>query len=229
MRAICPIFVLALMATAAERPPLDIVLLLEDSQGVSGYVQRTDLQALRPGDRVAVMVFAKKTRLRLPLSGDFRKVQRAVLGPRSYSSIRAGFRTGAPGKAPMRLWDALIDACAAFGDKPDPARRRAIVVLFGDENASSKATFEGARRAVIAARAAVSAAAVAKREPIFGRERNVQTPPTTRGGAPVSTRLGPVPDATLEGMKNLAVDTRGSVMREDWDLSKLIEQVRNQR
>jgi hypothetical protein len=215
-------FLFPLIALAADGPPVDLVLLLQDS--ANAYAQRTDLQALQAGDRVAVMTFGGKATLRLPLSGDHAKAAKIIRAPRN----RFGLRLGAgPGENRTALWDAVTDACDVFADAPDPARRRVIIVLFTDEDKSPHTNFDTVRKALTKAGATLSASVVPREEQLRANDRAAQTPPITGpAGKPIETRRRALPEATIQSVQKLAAETHGSVILEDWDLTTLLHQIR---
>jgi hypothetical protein len=216
------VFFLAVVAFAADGPPVDLILLLQDS--ANAHAQRTDLQALQAGDRVAVMTFGGKATLRLPLSRDHVKAAKLIRAPRN----RFGLRLGAgPGENRTALWDALTDACDVFADAPDPARRRVIIVLFTDEDRSPHTNFETVRKALTKAGATLSASVVPREEQVSPNDRAAQTPPITGpAGKPIETRRRALPEATVQAVQKLAAETHGSVLLEEWDLTTLLHQIR---
>jgi hypothetical protein len=216
------ILLLPIVASYASGAPIDLVLVLQDSANV--YAQRTDLQALNSGDRIAVMTFSKKATLRVPLTGDHAKAGKVARAPRGRFGIRLG---EGPGDKTAALWDAITDACAVFADAPDPSRRRAIVVLFTDEDKSPHTNIETVRRALEKAGASLSAAVVAREEQLRLDDRNAQTPPISGpAGKPVETRRRALPEATAKAVEKLATETKGSVIREEWDLTSLLQHIR---
>jgi len=215
------VFLLPMVAFSADGPPLDVVLLLQDSANI--YAQRTDFQAFRSSDRIAVMTFGSKATLRQPLTGDQAKAAKIARAPRGRFGIRLG---AGPGERTGALWDAITDACALFADAPDPSRRRAIVVLFTDEDRSPHTNFEDVRKALNKAGATLSAAVVAREEQLRAPERDAQTPPVTGpAGKPIETRRRSLPEATIKAVEKLAAETKGSVLKEEWDLTTLIEEL----
>ncbi len=120
-----------------------------------------------------------------------------------------------------------MEACKLFGGRADHFRRGAIVALFAGEDESSKATAEDVRRALISAHLTLSAAGVAAERPVFGAERQAQTPPAIGpSGPPVTMKRRPLPDRTLDAIRRLAAATHGSVASGEWNLTRLIEQAR---
>lgn len=215
---------LPVLALCADGPPMDVVLLLQDSANI--YAQRTDLQAFRPDDRIAVMTFGNKATLRLPLTADHAKVAKIARAPRGRFGIRLG---AGPAERTGALWDAITDACALFADAPDGSRRRAIVVLFTDEDRSPHTNVEAVRKALRKAGATLSGAVVAREEQLRPSERDAQTPPVTGpSGRPIETRRRALPDATAQAVEKLAAETKGTLLREEWGLPAIVRYIRTQ-
>ena len=211
-----PVLVFAMAPLCAD--PLDVILLAQDSPSTGLPLWRTDFSALRPDDRIGLITFAKAALTRVPLTEDRQEFAGAV------RSVIFHPNPNRSGQA--HLWDALEYACALFPDS-GVGRKRVVILLFADPDNSSPATFESAGRGLIHTRATLSAAVVVKREPISPRDRQLQTPPMVGpSNVPVIEKTLMIPEATLAGIEKLAARTHGSVLREEWDLTKLIEQLR---
>ena len=214
--AICP-----LLADGPDRPPLDVILLVQDSRHTYLPLLGTGFRALRRDDRIALITFAKRPRLRVPLTEDHQKVATVVRG-----IVLHSFNSSLRRKPQSHLWDALEDVCGRFPSK-DGTRRRAVIVLFADQDNSSQATFESAGRALVQSQVTLSAAVVVKREPVSWLEHQVQTPPIIGpASVPVIEKWGMIPEATLTGITKLAAQTQGLVLRDEWNLTKLIDRIR---
>lgn len=169
-----------------------------------------DVPTLKPGDRMAIMTFSRKTRLRQDFTDDRRKLVRAVRSP-SYVRTRWPGLDRVPG---ARVYAALGEAARLL---PSGGT---IVLLFGSEDHSGAAA-----PASLGAR--LYAVAVAKSYPVDPELRNVQTPPTMRGPTPpVSTLADPLPVATFEALKPLVRATGGEAISGRWSLPKLVAEGR---
>ena len=209
-----PVLVLAMAPVCAD--PLDVILLVQDSPSTYQPLWRTEFSAFRKGDRIGLITFAKAALPRVPLTENRQEVAAAL---RSLV-----FHPNRSGQA--HLWVALEYACALFSGS-GTGRKRVVILLFADPDNSRPATFESAGRALALAHATLSAAVVVKREPVSGRDRQLQTPPIVGpSNVPAIEKTLMIPEATLTGISILAARTHGSVLREKWDLTKLIEQLR---
>ena len=105
--------------------PLDVILLFDISGSMSPNVEKISsaaklaFTALKPGDRVAVMVFNTRTRTVEPFTSDLDAAARAI--PDKVLSLKFGGGT---------FIVSAVDAAALYfrGEKPT-GRRRAIVVI----------------------------------------------------------------------------------------------------
>jgi VWFA-related protein len=114
---------------ASEEMPLDVVLLIDVSGSMQSHVERlasasgNALASLADADRVAVMVFDRATRLRVPLTNNLESVERDLR-----SLIRSeGFNGGTD------ITRALLDAARHIGKSSRRDARRAIVILTDDQ------------------------------------------------------------------------------------------------
>lgn len=188
----------------------DIVLLLEDTPGMQPALRQMEIPTLNPGDRMAVMTFSRKARLRQDFTDDRRKLARVAHGQ---DYVRARW-PGAERQPGASVYAALAEAARLL---PSGGT---IVLLFGSNDLSGAAP-----PASLGAR--LYAVAVAKSYPVDPELRNVQTPPTMRGPTPaVSTLADPLPLPTLEALKPLVRATRGETFSGRWSLPKLVAQAR---
>jgi hypothetical protein len=109
MRAVL-LALLALPALAAE-----IVLLLEQTPGMRGVIAGTRIPELRPDDRLALVTFAARTKVRQSFTGDREKL--AGWFRRRQSSIQAGAAVRRR-QSEVRLFAAIVEACRLFDGGP---------------------------------------------------------------------------------------------------------------
>jgi hypothetical protein len=119
---------------ASEDVPIDILLLLDVSGSMQPHVQRIAYAAqqalgvLAPHDRMAVMVFDTRTRLKLPFTSAHSDVTNALDRILRSESFHGGtFITGS-----------LISAADYVQRQARPDARRAIVILTDDETQDSE-------------------------------------------------------------------------------------------
>jgi VWFA-related protein len=111
-----------------DAEPVSLVLLLDVSGSMKKYIDqvaavaRDALRYLRYGDRVAVMVFSKGSRVRLDFTSDFDAVA-ADLRKVTWED-RLGSGTA--------INDALIDAAKYINEKSGESGRRSILILTDD-------------------------------------------------------------------------------------------------
>lgn len=121
--------VLPIRNFASENMPVDILLLLDVSGSMQPHVQRIAMAAqdalnvLAEKDRVAIMVFDTRTRVRLPFAGSHSQVTSEL-----NRLLRSeGFNGG------TRITEALVSAANYVGREARPNARRAIVILTDDQ------------------------------------------------------------------------------------------------
>jgi len=123
--------------------PLDLILLFDVSSSMNPLLRkiaataRQSLTAFRPGDRVAVMAFATKSRYIIDFTEDFDAVERAVYD-RVLGDVGAALREGERGTAIMA---ALDDAVDHFPNTRATHRRRAVLIL--TDNLGARTRKEG--------------------------------------------------------------------------------------
>jgi VWFA-related protein len=107
---------------------LDLILLFDVSGSMRPKVQevaaaaREGVQELRPGDRVAVMVFNTRARMLLPFTDDLEAVRRSI--QEDVMSLRFGGGTF--------IQSAVSDAARRLMRQARTARRRAILIITDD-------------------------------------------------------------------------------------------------
>jgi len=214
----------------AEQPkaPLDVVLLLDTTPGMQPILARTEIASLRPDDRAALMTFTKKARLRQAFTSDRERLTGVLR--RSSVGGHGGIAFRQPQDNPeAHVFEALAAACRLFSSLPkDASRKRAIVVLFGDEDSTSKPTFEALKKMLLDASVSLWGVAVSKYDMTRRPDWTVQTPPTIPGppGAPpVKSYRLPLPETTLKTIEKLAAATGGAATSGDWDLPAILGRI----
>jgi hypothetical protein len=120
---------------ASENMPVDILLLLDVSGSMEPHVQRIAdaseqaLRVLSPQDRMAVMVFDTRTRVRLPFNQDHGEITGEL-----HNVLRAERFNGG-----TRVTHALLDAAKYIGRAARQDARRAIVILTDDQTQDEEA------------------------------------------------------------------------------------------
>jgi len=136
---------------ASENMPLDVVLLLDVSASMRPHVQRIAsaarqaLQVLRDTDRVAIMVFDRSTRLRLPFRNSRDDVERELESLLEEESFQGG----------TDITRGLLDAANYVAREGRHDARRAIVILTDDQTEYER-DVEGVSRALTRAGAVLS-------------------------------------------------------------------------
>ena len=113
----------------SENMPVDVLLLLDVSGSMQPHIERIAdasemaLRVLAPEDRVAVMVFDTRTRLKLSFRSDHSEISEELHSIIQSESFNGG----------TRITHALLDAASYVQRQGRPNARRAIVVLTDDE------------------------------------------------------------------------------------------------
>jgi VWFA-related protein len=136
---------------ASEDMPVDVVLLLDVSASMRPHVQRIASAAheafrvLRDADRVAIMVFDRSTRLRMPFRGNRLDAEREFESLLDQETFRGG----------TDITRGLLDAAAYVRSEGRREARRAIVILTDDQTERNR-DVEGVSHALAGADAVVS-------------------------------------------------------------------------
>jgi len=107
-----------------EKEPLDLVLLLDVSGSMYRHLEQlaatalASLKQLFAGDRVAVMLFARRSTVREPLTEDFRAVE---------EELRDAVRTNSLGSG-TAINSGIVDAAQYLQQQP-PRGRRAVLIV----------------------------------------------------------------------------------------------------
>jgi VWFA-related protein len=113
---------------AREEMPIDVLLLLDVSVSMGPHVSRmvdsahSALGVLRPGDRVGIMVFDRKVRLRFGLEANIEKVREALDQTMHEESFDGG----------TDIHFGLYEAAKYMRQSARPDARRTIVILTDD-------------------------------------------------------------------------------------------------
>jgi VWFA-related protein len=114
---------------AREQMPVDVLLLLDVSSSMRPHVERIGsaahqaLRVLGDDDRVAIMVFDRSTRVRLPFRSSRDDVEHEFEALLRHESFRGG----------TDITRALLDAADYVGHNARRGARRAIVILTDDQ------------------------------------------------------------------------------------------------
>lgn len=156
---------------AREEMPVDVVLLLDVSASMRPHVERiasaadSALRVLGDDDRVAIMVFDRMTRLRLPFRKNRADVERELQAVLSQETFNGG----------TDITRGLLDAANYIRREGRREARRAIVILTDDQTERGRDE-DGVSRAMTNADAVVSALLAPD------AMRNRQGPPGMGGG-----------------------------------------------
>lgn len=121
--------VLPIRNLASEKMPIDVLLLLDVSRSMEPHVQRIAsaaqqaLGVLADRDRVAIMVFDTRTRVRLSFQSDHAEVTKELNHLLHAETFAGG----------TLITHALIDAATYVQRQARPDARRAIVILTDDQ------------------------------------------------------------------------------------------------
>jgi VWFA-related protein len=136
---------------ASENMPVDVLLLLDVSASMRPHVERIAsaaheaLHVLRNDDRMAIMVFDRSTRLRLPFRSNGGDVERELESLLNQEMFNGG----------TDITRALLDAANYVGREGRRGARRAIVILTDDQTERNR-DVEGVSRALTKADAVLS-------------------------------------------------------------------------
>lgn len=135
-----------------EDTPLDVLFLLDVSGSMKPHVQRIAdasheaLQALGEQDRVAIMVFDRQTRIRLPFRSSRADVERGLETLLNQETFDGG----------TDITRSMLDASYYIARNARKGARRAIVILTDDETERER-DVAGVGRALVAADTVMSA------------------------------------------------------------------------
>ena len=191
-----------------EKEPLDLVLLLDVSGSMSRHLEQlaatalASLKQLFPGDRVAVMLFARRSTVREPLTEDFRAVQ---------EELRDAVRTNSLGSG-TAINSGIIDDAQYLQQQP-PRGRRAVLIVTDNLSLNYRVPDEDVIRQLYAADAVLNGI-------VIGKQKH---PAPTRPGQYVN------PDFTFSDVFKLAGESGGEAMeggKIDEAFEHMIERIR---
>lgn len=117
-----------------EKMPVDIVLLLDVSRSMEPHIRRVAaashqaLRALGDQDRVAIMVFDRMTRLRIPFRSNRRDAERELESVLDREAFDGG----------TDITQGLLDAASYIAQNARRDARRAIVIVTDDQTERSR-------------------------------------------------------------------------------------------
>lgn len=164
---------------SSENMPVDILLLFDVSRSMRPNVERVTsaadraLQVLGAGDRVAIMVFDRQTRLRMGFQSDRQAIREGLDALLREESFEGG----------TDITRALFDASAYIGREGRTEARRAIVILTDDQTERGR-DVDGVSRSLTGSDAVLSALLAPDMMRALGRRDG------TGGGYPRSGRRG---------------------------------------
>jgi VWFA-related protein len=178
-----------------DREPLSLLLLLDVSGSMQRYINqvgnvaRQSLRFLRPGDRVAVMLFSKGTRVRKDFTDDFGAVADSIKGAIWDESLGSG----------TAINEAILDAAKYMQERAGEKGRKAVLILTDNLGLNYKSPDQAALNALFAADAVFNAMVVGKAE----------RPEPTRPGHYVN------PDFTPPNVFAISDETGGEAVKAD--------------
>ncbi len=190
--------------------PLNLILLLDISGSMQQYIEeiaktaRAALSHLRAGDRVAIMVFAKKSEVHQDFSDNLAETARQIAG--AVRDHDVGVTT--------QINSAVVDAARYMQEHADPTGRHAILILTDNLSTSYQLTDGQVIRELNKADTVFNAI-------VTGRA--IQPKPPTPG-------MFPNPDFTPANVFHLAEETGGEwvkVGRADETFNEMIERIRS--
>jgi VWFA-related protein len=192
-----------------EAEPLQLILLLDVSGSMRKYIDqvaavaRQSLRFLRPRDRVAVMVFARYSKVRLDFTNDLDAVTREIRDAVWDESLGSG----------TSINDALGEATKYMDKTADEAGRRAVLVLSDNLGLNYKHSDEDVIHDLTVANTVLNGIIVGK-----GERPDVRPGVTYRD-----------PDFTPPNIFKISEDTGGESVKADQAgraFSRMIERIR---
>jgi VWFA-related protein len=192
-----------------ESEPLHLVLLLDVSGSMRKYIEqvasvaRQSLRYLRPRDKVAVMVFARYSKVRLDFTSDLDKVTQEIRDAIWDESLGSG----------TSINDALAESAKYMDRAADESGRRAVLILSDNLGLNYKRPDEEVIRDLNSASTVLNGIIVGKGER-----------PDVRPGVTYKD-----PDFTPPNIFKIAEDTGGESVKADQAgraFSRMIERIR---
>ncbi len=192
-----------------EAEPLHLLLVLDVSGSMRKYIDqvgsaaRESLRFLRSKDKVAVMVFARDTKVRLEFTSDLDAVTREIQDAVWDESLGSG----------TSINDALVDAAKYMDGAADESSRRAILILSDNLGLNYKRPDEAVIRDLNSANTVLNGIIVGK------AERHEVRPGVTYRN----------PDFTPPNIFKISEDTGGEAVKADQAgraFARMIERIR---
>jgi VWFA-related protein len=192
-----------------EAEPLQLVLMLDVSGSMRRHLEqvadvaRQSLRFLRPKDKVAVMVFARNSKVRLGFTSDLDGVAREIRGAIGDETLGSG----------TAINDALTEAARYIDTAAEETGRRAVLILSDNLGLNYKHSDEQVVRALNSANAVLNGLIVGK-----GQKPEVRPGVTYRN-----------PDFTPPDIFQIATDTGGEAVKAEQAGSaflRMIERIR---
>jgi VWFA-related protein len=143
-----------------DAEPVSLLLLLDVSGSMKKYVDqvasvaRDSLRYLKPGDKVAVMIFSKESMVRSDFTEDFDTVAKAIRNANWEDRLGSG----------TAINDALLDAAKFIREKAEENGRRSILILTDNLGLNYKDPDEKVIRSLYEADTVLNAMVVGKGE-----------------------------------------------------------------
>lgn len=192
-----------------DAEPLSLLLVLDVSGSTKPYIEqiasvaRTSLRYLKPKDRVAIMLFARRTRVLLPWTEDRVAVADELRNAGGDDTLGAG----------TNINDALLDAAKYIDETAGESGRRAILILTDNLGLNYQSPDPPVIEAMFATDTVVNGIVVGK-----------GTRPE-----PVSGKVYSNPDFTSPDVFRISEETGGEAIRADkagQAFSSMVERIR---
>jgi hypothetical protein len=217
MTRLCAAFFSALLVGSLGAGPLDVMLVLEASQGTEHIYGLIRPKMFEQDDRAGVIAFNQGSAVLQPLTSDRGKINEGLRHASSRINAAVGPGNGIPYNINMstNLSTALGQAFAEFDHDPSAGRERIVVAWFGSEDHSLSRNMEALRAAAHRAHARLYAIAVQ-------RANSLPRP----YGSPRLEASYPYPTFTTQVLSQLIEDVGGQVFKTNWDLKEILKDAR---
>jgi hypothetical protein len=195
--------------------PLDTMLVLEMSEGTEHATGLIRPRAFSENDRAGVIGFLRTPQVLQPLTEDRARLAAALqrAGFRAGGAVVQGGQVSSASNIMVGIAAALFQACAELGE-PTDRRKRAIILVFGSDDATLSGNMDSLKATLATAQARLYAIAVQRSDP------NVP---------PLSPRTGvtyPFPVLAAQLLSELAEQSGGRLFKRNWDLKKILAEAR---
>ena len=193
-----------------EAEPLSLLLLIDASGSMREYVDqvaavaRQSLRFLRTKDKVAIMTFARDSRVHLTWTDDFTEVAQELRSASSDQSLGAG----------TNINDALLAAAKHMESTVGPTGRRSVLILTDNLGLNYQSPDEPVIDALVSADTVLNAIVIGK----------AKRPESIRGGVYRN------PDFTVPDVFKISEQTGGETIKADkagQAFSAMIERIRS--